>query len=150
MTLFNRGSRLIAALAFTMCGASCSSGTPSTPTGPSSPVSASVPTSPPVALQAHLVVADAIEFLSCVNGLCSFRGLVRNSGNACAAAISGETWIVSVQGQEVGRARWAMLPATVMRPGDAVYYQGDGMPQSVLNHLDGRYFASFVFESRVC
>lgn len=140
----------LAACALAAWGASC--GGSKSPTAPTPPaVSAPAPTpAAPAAPRANLVVADAIEFESCINGLCTFRGLVRNDGNTCAANISGESWIISAQGQEVGRARWAMLPSTVMRPADAVYYTGEGMPQVVLNHLDGRYFASFIFDSRAC
>lgn len=150
MTLFNRVSvRLIAALALTMCGASCSSGTPSTPTTPTPSVSTPAPTAPATP-RANLVAIEGLDFLSCVNALCSFRGNIRNTGNACAVNISGESWIVSAQGQEIARARWTTLPATIIRPGESVYYFGEGMPQAVLNHLDGRYFVSFLFDSRTC
>lgn len=134
---------LLASLAASACGGSQS------PTAPTPPISTPAPT-PPAAPRANLVVADDLEFVSCVNGLCSYRGLIRNTGDACAANISGESWIVSAQGQEITRSRWSLPATVVMRPGDEVVYEGAGMSQLALNHLDGRYFASFSFDSRPC
>lgn len=135
---------VLAALLFSACSGGGS------PTAPTPPVATTPPAAPAPAPVARLVIGDALEMISCVNGRCSFRGLVRNTGDACASNIRGESWIISAQGVEVGRASWVMLSTTVMRPGDEVYYMGDGMPQVVLNHLDGRYFASFLFDSRNC
>ena len=139
-----RAMVLFVALVAASCGDSRS------PTAPTSPVSAPPAPTPPAVQQANLIVVGTLDFVSCINGLCSFRGLARNTGNACAVNISGEAWIMSAQGQEITRARWAMLPQTVLRPGDEAYYDGEGMSQAALNHLDGRYFASFLFDSRPC
>lgn len=139
--------KAISVLLVAVLGVSCSS----SPTAPTPPVAtpAPQPTPAPVAA-ADLVVSGTLDFVSCVSGLCSYMGLVRNAGTACASNISGETWVVSAQGQEVARARWAMDPSRVIPPGHEVYYEGDGMPQIALNHLDGRYFARFSFDSRPC
>jgi hypothetical protein len=147
VALSTRAGLLVLALAGLVAG--CSSGPSAMPTAPTPPpVATPAPTTP--APTANLVTLGELEIMSCINALCTFRAIVKNNGNACAVNISGESWIVSAQGVEVGRARWSMLPATVMRPGDEVYYDGQGMPQIILNHLDGRYFASFVFENRQC
>lgn len=141
----------IGGLCLSILCAACSGSAPASPTAPTPPVSTPAPTTPAQPTpRANLVAVDAIEFLACINGLCTFRGTIRNTGNACAVNISGESWIVSAQGQEVARARWTALPGTVIPPGEGVYYFGEGMPQAVLNHLDGRYFASFIFDSREC
>lgn len=129
------------------CGGGASVNTPTAPTTPAVATPAPQPAPQP---QANLVAAVGIDFLSCVNGLCTFRGVARNDGNACAVNISGESWILSAQGVEVARARWSMLPSTLMRPGDELFFFGEGMSQVVLNHLDGRARSSFSFESRQC
>jgi hypothetical protein len=121
------------------------------PTAPSPPVATPPPVQaapPPPA--ANLAVRGTLDFISCENGLCSFSATVRNIGDACAANISGETFVTSAQGQEVGRARWSLPASTVIPPGQEVPYSGVGMPQAVLNHLDGRYSAQFFFDSRPC
>lgn len=146
VALSTRATALILAALLSACG-----GGSGTPTAPSPPVSTPAPSPPPTpAPAARLAVSGPISFLVCIGGLCSFEGSIKNEGNACAVNVSGETWIMSAQGQEVGRARWQLPAAAMIRPGEEVRYFGADMPQIVLNHLDGRYFASFSFESRSC
>lgn len=138
MKALTTAAAVVLALVLASCGGS------SSPTAPTPPP---VVVAPPAA---RLAITEPLVYTSCVNGLCSFRSRVRNDGDACAANISGENWIISAQGVEVGRARWSLDPATVLRPGESVAYTGDGMPQIVLNHLDGRFDSRFFFDSRPC
>lgn len=134
-------------IAFVTAAACGGGGSPMTPTAPTPPVS--TPAQPP-APAANLVRSGSIGFLSCIDGQCEFLGQVMNIGNSCAVNISGETWIVSAEGQEVARSpRWTLPPTAVIRPGEAVNYIGR-LPQVALNHLNGSYATSFAFESRSC
>lgn len=131
----------------------CSGGGPQTPTAPTPPVSSTPPAQSPPApapAAANLIMWGGIEYLSCIEGLCDFRGLLRNMGDVCAVNIGGETRVMSAQGQEVARsARWTLPASAIVRPGEAVNYIGR-LPQVALNHLDGHYNTSFTFDSRPC
>lgn len=144
LALSTRAIVILAMVLAVGCGGSGS------PTAPTPPVATAPPATPAPAPAARLVVVDVLEMISCINGLCSYSSAIRNDGDACAHNITGESWVVSAQGVEIGRARWSLPASTIIRPGEQVPYFGEGMPQIVLNHLDGRYFASFAFESGAC
>lgn len=148
VALSTRAAVVVAAAVMLMA---CGGGSAS-PTAPSPPVTTAPPAPAPTppAPAANLVGVDLLGLDSCINGLCTFRVLVLNTGDACATNISGETWITSAQGVEVARVRWAMAPDAVLRPLDRMFFFGDNMPQIVLNHLDGRVQTSFLFNSRPC
>lgn len=143
------GVVLIASVLLSACSGSTSPTSP-TPTTAVTATPVAQPAPPVLAPAASLVSLESIAVTSCINGLCTFEVLVNNTGDACAANISGETTVASAQGVEVARVRWIMPSATVLRPSEHTFFVAEGMPQVVLNHLDGRVRTTFVFESRSC